>query len=212
MIKALAQRIAKTMGAQLQADRDKVEIFTYGLEIILGTLLQLTFLILLSLFMDTFVTTMICMIAFASLRYFGGGIHLSTYYGCLIVGVTLLLALGKLATVDISLEALIVISIVAFLMGTFTIFRWVPAETEKKQINDEAARLRQRKKALLILIMWFATTQLLITKKLTANAFAAVLGILGSLFLITPWGYRAVKALDNILNITLKGCRRCLEK
>jgi accessory gene regulator B len=122
MIKALAQRIAKTMGAQLQADRDKVEIFTYGLEIILGTLLQLTFLILLSLFMDTFVTTMICMIAFASLRYFGGGIHLSTYYGCLIVGVTLLLALGKLATVDISLEALIVISIVAFLMGTFTIY------------------------------------------------------------------------------------------
>ncbi len=207
MIKGLAQRIAITMGAQLQVDRNRVEIFAYGLEIILGALVQLTLLILLSLIMDVFITTMICMIAFASLRYFGGGVHLNTYYGCLTVSVFLLMALGKLATIDISLEALTVISTLALLMGTFIIIRWVPAGTEKKQIKDEATRLWQRKKALLILIMWSVITLFLITQKSTANAFAAVLGALGSLVLITPWGYRAAKALDNILNITWKGCR-----
>lgn len=40
MIKALAHRIAVTMGAQLQVDRERIEVFAYGLEIILGAFLQ----------------------------------------------------------------------------------------------------------------------------------------------------------------------------
>lgn len=212
MIKLLAQRIAITMGTQLQADRDRVEVFAYGLEIILGTLAQLTLLIGLSLIMDIFITTIICLIAFAAVRYFGGGVHLNTYYGCLAVSVALLLALGKLATIAISFEAVIIIFILTLVTDTFIIFRWVPAGTEKKQIKDEIIRLRQKKKTLLIFIMWFVITLLLITQKSTANAFAAVLGIFSGFLLMTPWGYRAAKALDNILNITWKGCGRCLEK
>ncbi|MCF8022472.1 MAG: accessory gene regulator B family protein [Clostridiales bacterium] len=75
------------MGAQLQVDRDKIDVFAYGLVIVLGTLVQLTLLIWLSLMMDVFITTMICLMAFASLRYFGDGIHFSIYYGCLTVGI-----------------------------------------------------------------------------------------------------------------------------
>jgi len=196
MIKILARKIAITMGAQLQVDRDKVDVFAYGLEIVLGTLVQLTLLIWLSLIVDVFITTMICLMAFASLRYFGGGVHLSTYYGCLTIGIALLLALGKLAaTININVQALTVISVFALLMGTFTIFRWVPAGTEKKQIKDEVTRSRQRKKTLLVFIMWTIITFLLITQKSTGNAFAAVLGTLFSLFLITPWGTRLLKLL-----------------
>lgn len=211
MIKAFARRIAVTMGAQLQADRDRVEIFAYGLEIILGTLVQLTLLLLLSIIMDTFITTTICLIAFASLRYYGGGAHLSTYFGCLTIGVSLLLGLGKLAAIDVSLEALTVTSAFTLLLGVYIIFKWAPAGTEKKQIKDETTKLRQRKKALLVLMVWSVITLSLTKQELTANAFAVVLGALGSLFLITPWGYRAVKALDDILNTISRGCKRCLE-
>ncbi|MTI85496.1 MAG: hypothetical protein FH756_16780 [Firmicutes bacterium] len=207
MFKVLARKIAITMGVQLQVNQDRIEIFAYGLELILGTLVQLMLLILLSLIIDTFLTTMICLIAFASLRYFGGGIHLSTYYRCLMVSVALLLALGKLATIDINYEALIVISILVILIGAVIIFKWVPAGTEKKQIKDEITRLRQRKKALLILFIWFFIILFLVIQKMNTNAFAAVLGILGSLLLITPWGYRGVKFLENLLNIILRGCK-----
>lgn len=211
MIKSFSQKIAVTMGAQLQADRDRVEIFAYGLEIILGTFVQLTLLLLLSIIMDTFITTTICLIAFASLRYFGGGVHLSTYYRCLTVGVSLLLGLGKLATIEVNLGALIVTSVFALLLGVYIIFKWAPTGTEKKQIKDELIRLRQRKKALFVFTVWFVITMVLIKQESTANAFAAVLGTIGSLFLITPWGYGAVKALDNILNVFLRRCKRCIE-
>jgi len=204
MIKAFAQKIAGSMGMQLQVDQDRVEIFAYGLEIILGTLVQLAIILLLSLIMGTIKTTMVCLIAFASLRYFIGGAHASTYPGCLIVGVSLLLVLGNLATVDVSLEILTVISVSALLMGIYTIFKWAPAGTEKKQIKDESIRLRQRNKAFFILTMWFFVTMVLIKQELTAYALAVVLGALGSIFIITPWGYRAVKALDNILNILFR--------
>ncbi len=199
------------MGAQLQADRDRVEIFAYGLEIILGTFVQLTLLILLSIIMDTFITTTICLLAFASLRCFGGGVHLSTYYGCLTFGIFLLLGLGKLATMDVNPAVLTATSVFALLSGVYVIFKWAPGGTEKKQIKDELIKLRQRKKALFVLTAWFLITLVLIQQELTSTAFAAVLGTTGSLFFITPWGYGAVKALDNILNIFLRRCKRCLE-
>ncbi|TEB05792.1 putative accessory gene regulator protein [Pelotomaculum schinkii] len=206
MMKAFARRIAVTMGTQLQVERAKIDIFAYGLEIILGTLVQLTLLILLSFIIGAFKTTMVCLVAFASLRYFGGGTHLSTYSGCLIVGTALLLGLGKLAmTIDVSLAALTGISALTILTGIYIILRWAPAGTEKKQIKDESMRLRQRNKALFVLTVCSAVTMVLIQHELTVYAFAAVLGTLGSLFLITPWGYRAVKALDNIPNIFLRG-------
>jgi len=205
MINKFAHKIAVTMGAQLQVDRDKVDVFAYGLEIILGALVQLTLLIWLSLIMDVFTTTMICMVAFASLRCFGGGIHLSTYSGCLIVGITMLLALGKLATIAVGIETLVVISIATLLMGIFTTFKWVPAGTAKKQIKDRTIRLRQRKKTFLTLIVWSIIILLLITQQSTAHAFAAVLGAFSSLFLITPWGYGAVQALENILKLPERG-------
>ena len=200
-----------TMGTQLQVDRDRVEIFTYGLEIILGTFVQLTLLLLLSIIMDTFITTTICLIAFASLRCFGGGVHLNTYYGCLAAGVSLLLGMGKLATMDVNPGVLKVTSVFALLLGVYIIFKWAPAGTEKKQIKDESIRLRQRKKALFVLTVWFVITLVLIKQELTPTAFAAALGTIGSLFFITPWGYGAVKALNNILNIYLRRCKRCLE-
>ena len=211
MIKALARRIAVTMGAQLQVDRDRVEIFAYGLEIIFGTLVQLTLLLLLSLIMDTFITTLICLIAFASLRYYGGGAHLCTYFGCLTIGVSMLLGLGKLAAIDVSLEALTTISVFSLLLGVYTILKWAPAGTEKKQIRDELTRIRQRKKTLFVLTAWSVVMLVLIKQELTGNAFAAVLGALGSLFLITPWGYRYVEALDNTINNIIRGCKGCLE-
>lgn len=210
MIKVLAQKIAVIMGTRLQVERDRVEVFAYGLEIILGTLLQLLILIWLSLILNTFITTMASLVAFASLRYFGGGVHLSTYYRCLIVGTSLLLALGKLATIDISLAALKIIYLSVFIMGAFITVRWVPAGTEKKQIKDKKTRRQQKIKTLFVLIMLSAVTWIFIIQKLNAGAFAVVLGLAGSLFLITPWGYRAVKALEDIQNIIMRGCKSCL--
>ena len=112
------------------------------------------------------------------------------------------MALGKLATISISPDTLTVISVSALLMGTFTIFRWVPAGTEKKQIKDESIRLQQRKKALFVLTVWSVITVVLLKQESTANTLAVVLGAFGSFFLITPLGYKAAKAFDNILNIS----------
>lgn len=200
------------MGTQLQVNRDRVEIFAYGLEIILGLLVQLAIILLLSLLMDTLKSTMVCLVAYTSLRYFGGGAHLSTQLGCFVTGVSLILGLGKLATIDVSVEVLTYVSTLALLMGVYNIFRWVPAGTEKKHIKDESIKLRQKKKAFLVLTIWSVITAALIKQELNVYAFAAVLGIHGSLFVVTPWGYRAVKALDNILNIIFRGFKGCIEK
>nr|WP_277445417.1 accessory gene regulator B family protein [Pelotomaculum isophthalicicum] len=90
------------------------------------------------------------------------------------------------------------------LMGIYVIFRWVPAGTAKKQIKDESIRMEQRKKTFLVLTVWSVLIVILITQKMAADAFAVILGILGSLILMTPLGYKAAKVLDSILNIAGK--------
>ncbi|MDF9409890.1 hypothetical protein L7E55_16315 [Pelotomaculum isophthalicicum JI] len=80
----------------------------------------------------------------------------------------------------------------------------MPAGTAKKQIKDESIRMEQRKKTFLVLTVWSVLIVILITQKMAADAFAVILGILGSLILMTPLGYKAAKVLDSILNIAGK--------
>lgn len=202
----IAKKIAGALGAQLKAERGQIDIFTYGLELLLGTIFQAALLVVLSLLLNIFTTTMVCFLAFASLRFVGGGAHLSSYLSCSLFGVSLLIGLGELATLVIPPALLTFISASTILVGFYVIFKWAPAGTAKKQIKDEAMRLKQKKKALLVLMLWSFCLAILLTLKMTAETFAVALGVLGCLFLITPLGYEAAKSIDNMLNITGRRC------
>ena len=67
------RNMAEKLGKQLQCDQDRVEVFAYGLQIILGTGFKLVLILLISLILDTFHTTLICLITYIAFRNFGEG-------------------------------------------------------------------------------------------------------------------------------------------
>ena len=62
-------------------------------------------------------------------------------------------------------------------------------------------------------MLWVITCTVLIKYRFIYHTFASLLGALAALFLITPWGYRIAKALDNKLdNFGKGGVGECIKR
>ncbi len=213
MIRTISMNIAEKLGKRLRCDQERVEVFAYGLQIIMGTGFKLVLILLISLILDTFHTTLICLITYIAFRNFGGGVHLSTYSKCLVTGLVIFTVLGKLAAHGMETGTLLLLLIVTSLLWIYAITKWVPAGTEKKQVKDRRVRLKQKKKTGWVLMLWVIACMASISYRLTYYVFAYLLGALAALFLITPWGYRVANALDNILdNLGKGGVRECIKR
>jgi accessory gene regulator B len=124
MIRTVSMNIAEKLEKQLQCDKERVEIFAYGLQIILGTGFKLVLILLISLMLDTFHTTLICLITYIAFRNFGGGVHLTTYSRCLVTGLIVFAVLGKLAVHDMETGILLLLLIIISLMWICAIIKW----------------------------------------------------------------------------------------
>ena len=188
------------MGGKLQADSDKIDIFRYGLEIILGGMIKLIFISIVSYIFGVFQTTMVFIISYIPLRHFGGGVHLSTYCRCLTVGSIIFIFLGGIATRQINIVFLYIMTCIIFLIGIYIIVKWVPAGADKGTIISENAVTERKKRSLIALVLLCLGNIMFIRFNLNNHAFSSVLGLMVSLFFITPWGYGVIIMLDNVLN------------
>lgn len=200
MVRQASERLACLLGEELNADSDRIDVLRYGLEIILGGIVKLLLTTLFSYVLGIFKTTMIFIIIYIPFRHFGGGVHLSTYYRCLTVGLTMFLLLGKLATLQVGSKFILWAIIIVFLLGVYILTKWVPARTDKKAIASKGERLSQKRKTFTILTLISIANIILVKFNFINYAFASTLGISLSLFFITPLGYRVMHALDDIIN------------
>lgn len=205
MINTLSMRMAQSLGDKLQSNEDQIAIYTYGLEIILGIIIKITCIVSLAILFGIIKTAMIFLLTFPVFRYIGGGVHLSTYFKCLLFGVSLTLLMGYASTLTMSEYFLYTLFSFSLILMIYVTIRWVPAGTEKKIISNKEARLKQKKKALVASIIWSIIEMFFLTHGLHSYAFAGILGLLCSSFFILPWGYQLIDTLDNIIIINKGG-------
>lgn len=200
MNRDLALKISAKLAEKLDGSKQDVEIWAYGLEIILNSVIKFLIIAVLSVFLGIFQYTMFCIIAFAFFRHFGGGVHFSTYLRCLSFGVMTFLISGKIA----SLDKLSIIQEMFFYMtlvlGVLTIVKWVPADTKKKPIKEKEKIKEQKMKTTVVLVFWLILTIFLDEQGKNTYIPAIVLGVFESLLFMTPFGYWMINGIDNFLN------------
>lgn len=201
MIKRLSDRMATAMGIHLQSSEEEIQVYAYGLEIIFCSLSKIVLFFLISALLGIFDYAFLVFLAFAIFRTLGGGVHLKTYSRCLLVGLTFLLFLSKLASLwDYSYSLLWIPLIAVSILAIVDIVLWVPAGTEKKTVTDPQDIMGQKRRTGFFLVIWLICTISLIKMSYPDYAIALILGALGGLFLITPWGYGLFKKLDFYLD------------
>lgn len=204
MVRQASEKLALALGKELEADSDKIDIFRYGLEIILGGLVKVISVVWLSYILGILDTTLICLASYIPIRHFGGGVHLSTYYRCLTVGLTMFLFLGKLATWNINSNLLLIMLVIIFLFGIYVTVRWAPAKSNSIKMVS-VVKIKQKIKTFLFLILWGIGNIVFIRLTLLNYTLASLLGASVSLLFISPWGYWVIQTLDNIINKIQKG-------
>lgn len=196
MINVISNSFAAYLGNKLNSSQENIEVYAYGLKIALGVTLKTVCILGLAWALNVLDTTLLVLAVFAAFRCFGGGAHLSNYTRCLIFGITLIVGLGHLSNLYLSTLNLGILFILTFVLTVYTCIKIAPAGTEKKQITDETIRLRQKRKLLLIIILWSCFVIYLLRINQNIYALAMILGGLSSLLLITPLGYKLLAIID----------------
>lgn len=201
MIKSFSQKLAKWLGKYLTCREEDLEIYAYGLEIILGGILKIGLLLLISLRLNILLTTVLCTIGFVEIRFFGGGGHFCTYTRCLAGSLAILLLLGKIATLNLNINLIFILIFLNIFLGVYAIIKWIPAGTHKKTVTDENQRTKQKLKTLIMLVIYVGMALIFVQYQLRPSAFSLLLGILASFFLITPLGYFFLQSIDRFLDL-----------
>ena len=86
MVKVFSKRLAAGLGSRLQSDIDQIEVYAYGLELVLYAIIKVVVILGSAFILGILESTLYYLCSFILLRFFGGGVHLSTYGRCLAVG------------------------------------------------------------------------------------------------------------------------------
>jgi len=196
MIDNLSKRIAAWLARQLLIDNDTEEVYQYGLNLLLGTVLEFLIILIIAFLLGTFYTTALVLFIFAIFRAVAGGSHMSTQGRCLLVGTVQLVALGIIAAIPVNTTVLSILLFGTLLFNLGVTIRWVPGGTEKKPLSDPAVRRRSKLISLIITFSWLTAALILIYTGNTQYVLAMILGGFSAMFLVTPTGYRFNAILD----------------
>jgi accessory gene regulator B len=200
MLKEMSNRLAVSLGRQLQASNSDVEVYAYGLEIMLGVLVKFAWLIVLAVVFGLLWPVILVSFGLFGFRYLGGGSHLSTYLRCLVFGLTVILGLAWFSTFISNSLIISVLLGISVIWGVMVIIDRVPAGTEKKTITDPEQILKQKLKTFVFMLLWCATSWVLLYIGHSLESCALILGGLMGIFSISTWGYSFTNGLDILFN------------
>lgn len=106
-------------------DDEKIEVCKYGLELIISTSIILTTILVLSLFLNCLISSVMFIVFFYILRKFAGGTHANSYLGCFIIS-TVICMLSALMSRHISKNYFILIFTLVTFLSIYTIFKYAP--------------------------------------------------------------------------------------
>ncbi|MHC5229310.1 accessory gene regulator B family protein [Enterococcus sp. LJL99] len=124
---------------------------SYGLSVLLITLVKLFLIYITSLMLGTFFVTLICHIPFCIVRNYSKGFHAKSSFNCGVSGIICFSILPWLLhSLELTINPLQVITI--GIISVIVLFFRAPADTEKDRIQDLKQRSKLRKRAVLTYI------------------------------------------------------------
>ncbi len=143
MIARLSKRIASFFVCNRIIQEEDKEVYEYGLQLLLSTVLNGLISLFLAIISGTFINCIFYLIAFVVIRKSAGGFHAETHWGCcciLAVVLSVFIALTKLVPHNFYT----IISIFSVVFSLAAIIALAPLEHPNKPLSDiDRRRLRK---------------------------------------------------------------------
>lgn len=133
-MKKISYKIANCFVENEIIEKEKSEIFAYGLELMMITVFDILAILILSLFLHCFLETVIYLLAFIPLRIYTGGYHADSALRCFLIFLcSFILFVVLIAVIPagcyIYIEALIAV------IGLIAVFLLAPIENSNKPLG-----------------------------------------------------------------------------
>lgn len=152
MISEISKRTAGFLSKNMIIETEYEEVYAYGIEILLSTILNFIVALTIALISHKFVACLLNLTAFVTIRIYAGGYHADTHWGCMTTLVGVLLIFIFVIKV-ISLKLMMILSPILLIISAVVIFKYAPVEHPNKPLSEKK-KLKLRKKTLISLSIW----------------------------------------------------------
>ena len=142
MLHILSKRIAFLV--YKKTDKIPFEIYVYGFELIISSIVETGALIFIGCVIGKFVETLLFLFTFSSIRLFSGGYHANSYLKCFVVTmvcyILILLIMNILS--GLSNNVIILIAFIVFFLSLILFMKICPVQSNGKTIFDPKKQKR----------------------------------------------------------------------
>lgn len=131
----------------IENDEDSIAYCRYGIEITISSLFNVLLILIIGVLFEYVLLSILFLLIFINMRRYTGGYHASTYLGCntaLCVSYIILCLITK-NIVDLSFNAILIISIVLHAVSLGVIALYSPLENENKPLTSEVKSINHTK-------------------------------------------------------------------
>lgn len=151
MIENQANKLSKLLIDYNIIASDDYEVYSYGLQLILATILKGAGLTIIALLMDVFKEFIVFIAFFSVLRVYAGGYHSKSYLNCFITTAISTFALIGLAVIFKNMIGLIILTIL-LLISCGLVIKFAPIESENKPLSEGQKEKFRRKSIQIVTI------------------------------------------------------------
>ncbi len=140
MIERISLKIANFIFKNTELDPELFEVYKYGIEITISTLLNIFWIIAASMVLSDVFSGMIFLAVFISLRSFVGGYHAKTYFMCnalFLLTYLLVYYISSIAVVFVEEELLSRFLTIIILLGIIPIIAFAPVQHKNKPLSEK---------------------------------------------------------------------------
>lgn len=134
MLHILSKRIAFLVCKK--TDKIPFEIYVYGFELLVSSIIETGALILIGGLIGKFVETILFIISFSSIRFFSGGYHANSYLKCFVVTMIsyILILLMTNILSELSYSIIVLIALMIFVLSLILFIKICPVYSNGKTI------------------------------------------------------------------------------
>lgn len=144
MIERIALKITNFIFKNTELDSELYEVYKYGIEITISSLLNIVLIIAASIAVSDVISGVVFLTVFIPLRSFVGGYHAKTYFMCNALFLLTYLSvfyINLIASAFVEGELFSRLLTVLILLGIIPIIAFAPVRNKNKQLSDKHSRV-----------------------------------------------------------------------
>lgn len=206
-LELLCKNIAHNLKKELNLDEDKRSIIEYGLYAILHMSISILTVAIFGKILGVMYEALIISFVQAILRKYSGGVHASTPFNCIVIGIIVSVLPGYLIkNINLNVNYIIIIGVILYITSLIIIYKLAPVDSPNKPIKKEEKIRRLKKSSLTILSIYMIIVCFNLIMYYSKNnevfliySACIYLGILWQVFTLTTYGHILVNILDSLL-------------